>query len=158
MPSRLSLSRRGHYLLAFGVVQVGLALTYGVPPGITPGRLAQFTLLPRLAYEIVGILAGIAAVAAAFHRPPRLERIAFVLLIIPSAARSLAAVGAMAIAGYEAQLATSALAFLFVARVHLLVAGWPDPPPEGSVVLQPGQLTAITDEVRRRGLGNGPSE
>lgn len=147
------LSRTGHYLLTFGIVQIALSFAYGLGPSYTPGRGAQLVLLPRPVYLTVGVAAGLLAVVTAVHGGKRLRRLAFAALILPSAARSLAALASMAVTGYEAQQLTSALAFLFVVRVHLLIAGWPDPPPDGAVVLQADQLSALAEELRRRHEG-----
>lgn len=152
MPRRRQrrLTRRGHYLLAFGTVQVGLGLAYLSPPATSGGRLAA-DLLPPLLYVTASIMAGLLAVAAAFARPS-LERAAFGALAIVAAIRALSYIAVYVATGQEVIL-TGALAFGLLLRVHLLVAGWPDPPPTSAVMLTQEQLELLAEELRRRHHG-----
>lgn len=148
MPKRQPrLTRRGHYLLSFGVVQLALAFTYGASDG-TPGRELIQQVLPAPVYLVLSLAAGLLAVVAGVLRPT-LERAAFGALAAVAAARCLANVTAVVV-HQEAPLLTGALAFGLLLRVHLLVAGWPDPPPPATIVLTQDQLEALANELRRR--------
>lgn len=146
------LTRRGHYLLAFGLVQVALGLAYLADPSSPAGALAQH-LLPPVLYTTASVIVGGLAGVAAFIRPS-LERAAFAGLAVVSAARGLsfAAVYALQAIGPEQAseaLLTGVLAFVLLVRVHLLVAGWPDPPLiVAPVELTQQQLAALAEYLR----------
>lgn len=141
------LSRRGHYLLSFGTVQVGLGLAYLSPPVTEAGRLAA-TYLPPSVYVVLSLAAGITSAVAAFARPS-LERVAFGLLAVVAAVRALVYVG-VAIQTGEPVILTGALAFALLLRIHVLVAGWPEAPPAQTVSLTQEQLQLLAEELRRR--------
>lgn len=148
--SRRRLTRRGHYLLSFGVVQLALAFTYGASDG-TPGRELAQQVLPAPVYLVLSLAAGLLAVAAGVLRPT-LERTAFGALAAVAAARCLANLAAV-VFHQEAPLLTGTLAFGLLLRVHLLVAGWPEPTPPVVVSLTQEQLEALAEELRRRAAG-----
>lgn len=145
--TRRRLSRRGHYLLAFGLVQVALGLAYLAPSPTEAGQLSA-TFLPPAMYATASVVAGILAAAAAFVRPA-LERAAFTALAVTAALRCLAFL-AVLVALQQVALVTGVLAFGLLLRVHLLVAGWPDPPPTAAVTLTQEQLELLAEELRRR--------
>lgn len=147
------LTRRGHYLLAFGLVQVALAFTYGGTE-LTEGRAFAQAVLPAPVYLVLSLAAGVLALAAAYIRPT-LERAAFAGLAVVAAARCLANLAGF-VAHQEGVLLTGVLAFGLLLRVHLLVAGWPDPPAVTTITLTQAQLEALAEELRRRAAEGGP--
>lgn len=142
------LTRRGHYLVTFGLVQVALGLAYLSPPVTEGGRLAA-QLLPPAAYTTASVAVGLLAAVAAFVRPS-LERPAFVGLAVLATARAASLAAVFVLGDHNAALLTGVLAFALLTRVHVLVSGWPDPP----LIVEPvhltqGQLEALADYLRR---------
>lgn len=135
------------------MVQLALAFTYGANRS-TPGRELALSLLPGQVYLVLSLVAGALALVAAFVRPT-VERLAFAALAVVAAARCLANLAGF-VAHPEAPLLTGALAFGLLLRVHLLVAGWPDPAPAVTVNLTQEQLEALAEELRRRAAEGGP--
>lgn len=147
MRQRPHLTRRGHYLLSFGIVQLALAFTYGSRAD-TPGRQLAQSLLPPVVYGVLSVVAGALAILAAYKRPAW-ERPAFAALAAAAAARCLANLAGVVV-HQEVPLLTAVLAFGLLLRVHLLVAGWPNPPRTVPVSMTQQQLEALAEELRRR--------
>lgn len=143
-PTYPTVSRRGNYLLTFGVAQAALGFSY-LAPGLTPGRLLVQRILPPSVYLTLSLIAAVVAILAAFVRP-RLEGTAFVLLTITAATRCIANAVSFLLIG-EGVALTAAIAFGLLLRVHILVAGWPDPPPPRTEVLglTPYEVDAMSE-------------
>lgn len=148
--TRRRISRRGHYLLTFGLVQAGLGfLALAGPTGAdSPGRRLVLEILHPPAYATLSVVVAAVAFIGACYRPPRLETAAFTGLALIAAARAAVLLYAAAATGETSPLA-QALVFLLLLRVHLLVSGWPDPAAVPLVGITAEQVATVVDQLRR---------
>ena len=144
------MTKRGHYLLAWGIGQalLGLAFITGPGPGATEGRQLAFTLLPVPVYCTLSLIVSALAVAAALWRPS-LERWAFGALAVVTFLRCAAFLCAGMWHG-DASTLTGGVAFALLLRIHLLVSDWQEEPGVAAVVLTQADLERLAVELRRR--------
>lgn len=152
MTRRRRLRRRGHYLLTFGFVQLLLGLLSLDDPSRADGPARQLfsELLHPPVYLSASAFVFALCVAAVICRVPVFERWAFTGLAALAAVRA----GLLLVAAYAADgpvstgLLSQAALFLLVLRVHVLIAGWPEP--QKVLVLDEDDWRSIAAELRRR--------
>lgn len=149
MSDEFHLSRRGRYLASFGLLHVALGFAIIAQASVSTSDLASIAVgqvVPPPIYGPVSIIGGLLCFVIPFTRPIarrlRYKRFGFGLLAALLAARVVAHVYA-AIVGLSGATATglqggaqinplqqvaTATVYSIVVYVHLLIAGWPEPP------------------------------
>lgn len=156
MTRRRRLRRRGHYLLTFGTVQLllGLLAVFSLeasPPLRSTAARVQFLELlhPPVYLGLSAACFGL-CLAAVWLRRAVWERLAFTSLAALAAGRAgLLVIAALTTPGaIDTSLLSQAVVFLLILRVHVLVAGWPEP--QRLLVLDEDDWHTIAQEMRRR--------
>lgn len=164
---RRRLPRRGSYLVTFGTIEIllgALTIAGAASPSPSAAITAYREVLPPIPWGAAQIVAGAICFYALARRQvlDRAGNTAMGAITMGAVGSALGYIyAAAATDGEDLRMAGAVAVWLLVARVHLLIAGWPEPPRiptiDGDaanptpVPFTQGELARIRAELEARG-------